>query len=100
MKLGSHEVEPIPFPGNDLGYLPGPSGKPGDVVGFFPVGPQVYQCVKCMEMFQPVQEDRCSAPEDPQTAPRIRVPWGGLSMEMLDTLPNWVCEGSSLEEAG
>lgn len=92
MKLGDHEIEPIPFPGNEHGYLPGSSGKPGDLCGFFPPGIQVYQCIRCKEMFQPVGEDGYSVPDDPETADHIRVSFGGTSRHTIETHPNWVCE--------
>jgi hypothetical protein len=62
------------------------------LVGFFPVGIQVYKCVRCGELFQPTAADRYSAPEDPETAPHIRVSFGGASRELIETHPNWVCE--------
>ena len=86
--LGTHNLEPVPFPGDECGYLPGLSRRPGDLVGFFPVGVQVYRCARCGELFQPVAEDLYSAPADPTAAPHVRVSFGSTTREMIETHPN------------
>lgn len=82
MKIGPHLVEPIPFPGDANGYLH-PSGTPGTLCGFFVPGIQVYRCTQCEEMFQPVGDDRYSAP--PEDFSRVRVSYGSTSLELLSS---------------
>lgn len=93
MKLGTHELTEIPFPGDEHGYLQGSLGIPGDICGFFLVSIQVYRCTRCGEMFQPVGEDRYSVPEDPTTARYIRVTYGCTTRELVEADPIWECPG-------
>lgn len=70
-----HDLEPIPHPGNELGYF-GPVGSPGDLTMWFPPGVDIWQCTKCETLF--CFEDNG----------RVRVPYGSFGPELYD---NWNC---------
>lgn len=97
MQLREHTLKPIPFPGDERGHLPSNSGEPGSLAGFFVPGVQVYQCEHCEELFQPVDESRYAAPEDPETSSHIRVPWGSAPRALALSHPMWACEPEAKE---